>query len=275
MIKRLLVLLVAALLLVPSSLAFGDVLIEPEDNFFQKHRDECQRVDRSYLINCNEGFLNMVVSPQNTSTLGQAENGATVYVEYTYAGSGGTWGLGIAYLQNGSDKSGWFLMDGLELIYDGISFIEDHEYEFYNYEGDVADLKQYDKLVLWTYPNSGQTTGYLYTSFFEDDYMDFYFTRAYLDDQGLEWGYVGYYYGRQDSWVCISDPTATDLGGGQTTTTTTDIKQPRDHKDTEISITLNTLNTDTTAVKVIVIVVIIIAGAAAYLIWRHYATKKK
>ena len=32
------------------------------------------------------------------------------------------------------------------------------------------------------------------------------FSTLYTDGNGLRWGYVGYYMGRRDSWVCLDDP---------------------------------------------------------------------
>lgn len=70
-------------------------------------------------------------------------------------------------------------------------------------------LSGVEELVLWRYPGSGKTTRTISADWFRNSSRKTgeFFDTCYKDDQGRFWGYVGYAYGRQLAWACLSDPT--------------------------------------------------------------------
>ena len=89
--KRILALAFALLLLLPS-LAFADVIVEPDNGFYRTHQKECQhREGRTYLADGPDGSLNLYTAPGGTvaETL---QNGAAFYCQWTYTDKQGTCG---------------------------------------------------------------------------------------------------------------------------------------------------------------------------------------
>lgn len=70
-----------------------------------------------------------------------------------------------------------------------------------------------EEIVLWQYPNSGQRTRTIDADWFRNGEGDIggYFDTCYMDGQGRFWAYVGYAYGRQMAWACLSDPVNPNL----------------------------------------------------------------
>ena len=91
--KRILALAFALLLLLPS-LAFADVIVEPDNGFYRTHQKECHhREGRTYLADGPDGSLNLYTAPGGTvsETL---QNGAAFYCQWTYTDKQGiVWGF--------------------------------------------------------------------------------------------------------------------------------------------------------------------------------------
>jgi hypothetical protein len=70
-----------------------------------------------------------------------------------------------------------------------------------------------EEIVLWQYPNSGQRTRTIDADWFRNDERGIsgYFDACYVDGQGRFWVYVGYAYGRQMAWACLSEPANPNL----------------------------------------------------------------
>ena len=62
--KRACALLLTLLLLGPTATA--DVLIEPSDDFYRTHAEECEYLDRSYTANGKEGYVALYQSPKSS-----------------------------------------------------------------------------------------------------------------------------------------------------------------------------------------------------------------
>ena len=93
------------------------------------------------------------------------------------------------------------------VLYDYIAFEEDHFDELYQYSGDYAEIKETRSAIAWPWPGADAP---LWT--FEDlDMGSFRASYAYKDDEGREWGFVAYYYGSRNVWICLSDPLNQDM----------------------------------------------------------------
>lgn len=192
----LLTLLSVSALIVPAS---ADIVWEPEDSFYEKHYAECAYVGRGYQLAGYDGSVTVFTAPggMNKATL---DNGLKGTIQFTWTGSGTSWG----YLcrVSGSDVEGWVPMDDLSLVYDSQQFMADHAGEIT--AGDPAPV-DFHEAALYSYPN-GPLWG---TTLQErEKYQPFsqVFTQLYTDENGLRWGYVGYYMGQCDAWVCLDDP---------------------------------------------------------------------
>ena len=189
-------------LMVPVS---ADVIIEPRDSFFEKHREECTYVARQYELAGYGGKVTVFTAPGGMNKL-TLDNGLRGTIQFTWEGKGTTWG----YLIYWDDQwiEGWVPMDDVSLVYDSQQFMTDHAGEIV--ETDPVPVDFHDA-VRYDYPNGPIAAG---TDLQEDpDYMTFseIFTQVYTDENGLRWSYVGYYKGWRESWVCLDDPMNREL----------------------------------------------------------------
>lgn len=192
-----------------SGIALADVIWQPNDDFYKAHFNECTYVNRQYYSNGETGFMELFSEPGGTS-LGFADNGELFNVQFSYKLGDDTWGV-VAYSQSGEklvpisdgeEKSGWFKLSDASLKYDYKSFDEAHSADYKLYDGNYSELKDLSNIVMWTFPNSGATSGTL-------DKIDENFTMqsVYTDLDSTQWGFVSYYYGMKSFWVCLSKPT--------------------------------------------------------------------
>ena len=202
--------LLLLLLVSPVMPAKADVLIEPFDDFYEKHEEQCVYLCRSFYVNSEDGTLSVKLQPGAEREIAVFNNGEVLYIQYTYNYNGAAWGVAEFQLPDTEGwTSGWMPMDQLLLVYDGISFREEHYDEFYNYKGEFDTSGD---IVLWTWPGSGDVNFVLDTDQWRsDDFDDLTFSIAYKDIEGREWGFIGYYYGSRDVWVCIDDPSNQDI----------------------------------------------------------------
>lgn len=198
--KKMICALLTACLLSVSALA--DVIWEPNDDFYQKHYEECEYLGRSYYANGQEGFVRAFETPEAKKTVETClENGTELYVSFTMEYEGETWGV----VELGEGKTGWVLMDALMLIYDNQSFMEEHEAEFRPYDGSFEELctSENQRVIFWSYPGSGQIRGDFET--LHQNYNSLNPDVTWTDEEGRVWGHVGYYMAAR-GWVCLSDP---------------------------------------------------------------------
>lgn len=191
----------------------ADVIWEPDNDFYYKNADKCEYVNRDYYANGVNGYLELFSEPGGTS-LGFAENGALFHVQFSYRQGIESWGV-VTYATEGKrltpsfeglDQTGWIRLSDTVLKYDVQSFDDKYSGEFTAYAGDYSELQLDRPIVLWTFPNSGETAGEL-----DEIDGDFQIEKTYRDIDGKDWGYVGYFYGWRSFWVCLTDPAATDL----------------------------------------------------------------
>lgn len=211
-----LALLAVLALTVPVS---ADSIWTPDDTFYEKHHSDCDYVGRRYELAGYDGKVTVFTAPggMNKATL---NNGVQGTIQFTWKGKGTTWGYlcwldsedstdNLQYWLTGGEVSGWVAMDDLALVYDSKEFFKDHEAEIA--EAGPAEV-DFHEAALYSYPN-GPYEGFALEE--HADYMPFSetFTQVYTDGAGLRWGYVGYYMGRRDAWVCLDDPMNEGLDG--------------------------------------------------------------
>ena len=167
----------------------ADLILEPEDQFYQAHADQCEYVDRNYYT---DGSVDFWTAP-NGRKKGSFPADTRLQVTHVYTDSqGAQWGVFL------EQESGWILMADVYLDYDSRQFREDHEEEILTGEEQV--LAEGEKVVFWSYPCSGENWGT------EELQQELKFSEFYTDSQERLWGNVGYYMGSRDFWICLSEP---------------------------------------------------------------------
>ncbi len=196
-----------------SGFAMADVIWEPNNDFYAEHSNECEYVNRNFYSNGENGYMEIFTEPGGSS-LGFAENGKIFHVQFSYKLGDEIWGV-VEYTENNGRleprgandfETGWIKLSDTVLKYDYQSFDEDHSSEYKPYDGDYSELEGIQNIVMWTFPNSGETTGTLDKS---DENLNI--QSVYTDIDGVKWGFVSYYYAMKNFWICLSNPADTAL----------------------------------------------------------------
>lgn len=201
--KRFLSLILSFILVLTFALSVSaDVIFEPEDEFYNSHRDECEHVERSFTATEDVKSFN---KPNGKLAKCTFQKGDIISISYIYTDSSGiVWGV-ADYSENlGSSAEGWVPMKHLAVIYDNSSFLAEFE-SVITQDTEGLKLPETDKLVFWAYPGS---ENYYEMEPWDDGYLDIDFMHAYTDENGITWGYVGYFYGMR-GWLRIDDPSST------------------------------------------------------------------
>lgn len=211
-------LLLGCLLFSLSAPALADVIWEPDDAFYFENSENAAYVNRSFYVNGSEGATIVWDTPEKKQVVTPVRNGEVLYVSFTLPYGGEAWGIVQFVMDAGGAASnnfqgtetnafsGWVRMQDMTAVYDYVSFEEEYGAKFYEYENGYPGLQATDEeLVLWTFPGSGETAGTLWNA------GDLEIFTAFLDEAGNEWGFVAYYMGRRNVWVCLSDPVNTAL----------------------------------------------------------------
>ena len=194
--KRILAMVFALVLLLPS-LAFADVIVEPDNSFYRTHKEECQhREGRTYLADGPDGSLNLYTAPGGTvsETL---QNGAAFYCQWTYTDKQGiVWGF--------SEGHGAWVPLGYTMVqYDHIAFREEHADKITTPTNTMT--MECKSVYLYEYPGAPNPL--------QMGNLDLTAEQLYTDEQGRQWGYVSYVYGIRNKWFCLDDPANDQLSG--------------------------------------------------------------
>lgn len=214
---RFLLILVLVMLLsmaVPFVFPQADVLWEPENDFYSRNRDKCVVMSRSFYANGEGGFLSIKTQPGANREVFEFKNGDILYIQFTYDYKGEIWGVTEFYdPESLEQKSGWAPMDQLLVVYDYMSFHDDHKDEIYEYTGGVESLYEVGDIAFWTWPGSGELAWILQDEWRNPESDSGFLTPyvAYKDEEGREWAYFSYVYGTRNSWVCMDDPSNLDI----------------------------------------------------------------
>ncbi len=190
--------------------AFADVLWEPNNRFYEKNANQCQLLQRSFYVNGEDGYIDLLAAPDSSTVNFQLKNGETVYVYWQYLG----WG----FVEVNNDEGGWVELGQLELIYDYISFADEYSDEIMPYDPALCqpllDSWEGSTLTLWPYPGA-EKAKYVWES--ADGAMeqlqtegDSYFRQIFQDEEGLLWGFCSYLWGNRNFWVCFNAPAGRD-----------------------------------------------------------------
>lgn len=213
-IRKLLMSLIAIMLLaLGGQRVYADLIFEPNDSFYQKNSESMKTLRREFTANGADGNVTVFSNPTSKKKDVTFENGTIFFVSFTYTSTLGTkWGI-IEYPRKDNSnvtisnrETGWVKMDDLKLVYDNISFSEDHKDEFTNYNNEFDAIKDEENLLLWTYPGSGVIKRTFIIN--PDTYPVF--DHTYTDENDRVWGYISYYMGK-GGWLCFSAPSDENL----------------------------------------------------------------
>ncbi len=246
--------LVMALLM--SKQVQADVIWTPNDDFFEKHFDECEQLLRSYTANGEEGYVEIKKDPLSKETVENVRNGTEFYVSFTYTDKKGReWGV-VEY----DDSTGWILMEELSVIYDNISFMEEHKNEIQYYRDEFDDyVPEEEPVQFYQYPGSGKSISAMDI---KEDKPEF--IHVYEDAEGRLWGYVGYYFANR-GWICLSDPTNANIPSSQEQSEVTIIPPTTELPDPGSSI----------STEVILIAALVVAVVLGTIVIIRFFWKKK
>jgi hypothetical protein len=196
MVKRFILIFIVCVMLLPTFVVYADLITEPDNDFFDRNKNECVYLGRSFIANGADGFVQVKTEPESNRRDPEIENGEVIFMDYSCLYKGKFWGFT-------EQHSGWVQIDGqLLVMYDYVAFEEDNLKDFYTYKGDYAEIKETRAAVAWPWPGADSP---LWT--IEDlDTINFRVLHAYKDKQNREWGFVTYLYGSPNIWFCLSDP---------------------------------------------------------------------
>jgi len=198
--KHILALIAVIFLLQLSLVAYADVLIEPENDFYNRHRGQILSLGRRFSANGAGGSAAVKKEPGAKNDIAKLQNGEATHISFSCLYDGDYWGFTFEY-------SGWIKMEQLLVLYDYVAFAEEHLDEFYAYSGDYAKIKQTSSAIAWSWPGAD---GPVWT--FEDLNAEHFFASyAYKDEESREWGFISYLFGSRNIWVCLSDPLNRDI----------------------------------------------------------------
>ena len=62
----------------------ADVIWEPQDDFYEKHRSDCTHVGRQFIADGPDGKVILYKSPESVKEVATWENGYKVWISFTY-----------------------------------------------------------------------------------------------------------------------------------------------------------------------------------------------
>ncbi len=282
--RLLIVLLLAFLTCIP---ALADVIWEPNNSFYEQHREDCVYVNRYYTASGKEGAVTVYKEPGSNQKAATINNGNTFFVLFTYKDKNGAeWGVSefnpdgsgnITDMDYSTAISGWVPMTDMKVVYDYISFAEDHRSEFKPYTGNYDAFKNSEPVVFWSYPGSGVVV-WEEDAFEMNDFFEF--SDTYTDADNRLWGFVGYYYGARNVWVCISDPSGASIEKAQPSPSDSETISTAPSAETSVLPNAGTQteqNNQASMLFVIIAIVaavVIITGILIAVFWKKSAKKK-
>ena len=182
----------------------ADVIWEPyNDSFYNGHREDCSYLNRNFTADGPEDKVLVYKSPENSAVVETWENGYVANIYYTWTDENGTvWGMNHNWE---TDELGWVPMEYMDVVYDYICFEEEFGASFV--EETVAIPGEYvnRKIFCFSYPGA-ETYLEIPMPEYEADMPQCHMT--YVDENGQKWGYIGYFRGTRNKWVCLDNATA-------------------------------------------------------------------
>ena len=221
MIKRFLVVLLIALMLVPPIAVYAD-MVWGNDFQYQNH-EKIQWLERkSFIANGPDGYVVPQQKPGEAeetfiverapwigdsieAVLPTYQNGQEIVVAGVYIHNGKFWGI----MESGHSVylPGWIPMDHLLVIYTHKDFEEENKNNFYTYTGNLKPVQSSKRLTVWQWPGSDREKRVLNNNLVLRSISS---DRAFKDAEEREWIHVTigdkYWWPEYDGWVCLSDP---------------------------------------------------------------------
>ena len=177
---------------------FADSIYVPDSDFYNSNYAQCEIHDRSYVAakgSCAQK------SPVSSAFSFELKENFVYDVAVTYTDSEGVvWGC-VEEDNKASGKNGWLPLSSMSLVYDDISFEEEHGGEFASGEGFSPDLS--GGAVFFEYPSSPEK----WVRGSGTDFSDISYAHSWVDENGVTWLHVIYYYGMR-GWICADNPLA-------------------------------------------------------------------
>ncbi|MGN0587252.1 MAG: hypothetical protein ACI4JF_08200 [Oscillospiraceae bacterium] len=208
--------IIAAILCAAAMVGFApavsaDVIWEPssEDKFFYEHQSEISYGEwREYKTNKDT----KVYEDPNGKTVKNIYLGEKTGVQYKYTDKNGVlWG-GFPDDENYNNML-WIKLDGLEVVYDNISFIEEHSDEIYPYDNSFSCLDSDDPITFYDYPYS---ENYFTSENHPQDWTSY--IHSLYKDETTVWGYISYMWGEK-GWVMLENMSVTVTEATEQSTT--------------------------------------------------------
>lgn len=175
----------------------ADVIWEPVNDFYEAHSDECEYINRYYIINGYDGQTDAYESPVSDRKVTTLSNGQGVWIYFSYTDKkGNKWGL----YDDANGGVGWIPMAYMYPKYDGISFSEDYKDKIINETGDITALNSGDSIFVWPYPGAKRPDSLTV----QENPVSY--DSVFTDEEGGRWLHVSYYYGQRAFWVYEVDP---------------------------------------------------------------------
>lgn len=180
----------------------ADLIWEPyHDDFYEENRVNCDYVNRTFSANGPDGEVILYESPKNPTVVATWKNGFTAYISFTYTDAeGNVWGV---YEDMESGINGWMPMAYMTVVYDFISFQEEHADNIMEESGTIPAMYAGQSIRFWKYPGAED---FYEVPMPEDAEGMPQYNKVYEDEAG-QWGYIGYYRGNKNRWVCLANAT--------------------------------------------------------------------
>ena len=194
------------------SSAAADSLWSPrnENLFLNENYREVDFFDpREYQAAAESGKIQLRIAPGSPRILSEYPNGTPFKGSCLYVDEAGNKWIIVETLDD-TYESGWVYENELQVIYDDISFCEEHESELIPYEGQVNPEIIYD-FVFWQYPGSTRINEVWLDRKYPVTYEDINVPYAFIDSDDNIWAYYEVVYGKHaKGWVFYSDPYRTE-----------------------------------------------------------------
>jgi len=162
---------------------------------------------RRFYANGEAGYITLLTEPNSSREMISLKNGEIIFIQFTFDDNGVKWGITDLNLPNSTHNeapTGWVRMDQLYAVYDSNAFIDANTDRIYDREYDLSKMELDGDIIFWTWPGSGEISGIWKDMEIIESNMNIIYT-IYIDNEGREWGYLPYFYGWREVWICLDD----------------------------------------------------------------------
>jgi len=197
---------------------YADAIAEPANRFYFDDPSSCDYIHwRTFEVLEDTELL---MSPLKSTVSSKVQKGEFVDIGFTYTDDNGVvWGC-CSFDDPAERESGWIEMSGVKEIYNVFTFLDEHEGELADYNGELDDFIPKEKVVLWDYPYSENCCSVKAESWYTR--ADYPYEKAELadycwtDESGNIWIYNARWITKDtgrfdDRWIFLPAPEAADL----------------------------------------------------------------